>query len=131
MRQCAPIATSGVIVGRTAFAYGRTMLERVVQAWEFDVSCDLGEIVELARGGDAPPSFTGRLLSTRGDTLSVQVTTGRPTGGPRSLYYVAGHGAFLLARREEWPPARPGAEKRLLVTLLAFPQPVASAEHAR
>jgi hypothetical protein len=97
-----------------------------IEAWEFDASCDFGDVVHLAGEGVAPPTFRGHLLSTRGDALTVQVTEGDPTGDVRSLYYVKGHGAFLLARREEWPPAHGRTATRVLVTLLAFPQPRAA-----
>jgi len=101
------------------------MLGTVVEAWEFDPSCELGEVAKLAMERLAPPSFSGHVLSTRGDALTLQVSEGAPSGDQRSLYYVGGHGAFVLARREEWPPV-PGSEvKRLLLTLLAFPQPLA------
>jgi hypothetical protein len=99
------------------------MLDMAIEAWEFDPSCDLGDVVKLAMERLAPPSFSGQILSTRGDSLTLQILEGEPTGDPRSLYYVGGHGAFVLARREEWPPV-PGSErKRTLLTLLAFPQP--------
>ena len=102
----------------------------MVPAWEFDPACDLGEVMRLATEHLAPPSFVARVLSTRGDALTLQVVEGSPSDDPRSLYYVGGHGAFVLARREEWPP-RPGSEKkRLLVTLLAFPQPTVAARSA-
>jgi hypothetical protein len=98
----------------------------VVEAWEFDPSCELSDVAKLAMERLAPPSFSARVLSTRGDALTLQVQEGAPSGDPRSLYYVGGHGAFALARREEWPPAPGRAEKRLLLTLLAFPHPQAA-----
>ncbi len=94
-----------------------------VEAWEFDSSSELAEVVRIAMERLAPPTFLAHLLSTRGDSLTLQILAGEPTGDPSSLYYVRGHGAFVLARREEWPPARGGVEKRVLLTLLAFPQP--------
>jgi len=98
-----------------------------IEAWEFDASCDFTDVVRLANERVAPPTFTGHLLSSRGDALTVQVVEGEPTGDARSLYYVKGHGAFVLARREEWPPAQGRTSKRVLLTLLAFPQPYAAA----
>ena len=92
-------------------------------AWEFDPSCDIADVVRLAMDKLAPPSFVGCVLSSRGDALTMQLTEGAPSGDPRSLYYVGGHGAFVLERSEEWPPAPGGTKKRLLLTLLAFPQP--------
>ena len=97
-----------------------------VEGWEFDASCDLADVVRLAHERLAPPSFTGHLLSTRGDALTIQLAAGSLTGDARSLYYVRGSGAFVLSRVEEWPPAPGGKDPRLLVTLLAFPQPVAA-----
>src|SRR5512135_3385609 len=94
-----------------------------LEAWEFDPSSDLEYVVKVAMERLAPPSFIGHLLSTRGDSLTLQILAGEATSDPRSLYYVSGHGPFVLARREEWPPARGGARKRVLLTLLAFPQP--------
>ena len=99
-----------------------------VEAWEFDPSSDLADVVSVAMERLAPATFVGHLLSTRGDSLTLQVLEGAPTGDPRSLFYVRGHGAFVLARREEWPPVPGSARKRLLLTLLAFPQPVVTAQ---
>ena len=103
------------------------MAGTAVEAWEFDHSCDLGEVVQVATERLVPPSFAGHLLSSYGDSLTVQVTGGAPSGDPRALYYVRGHGSFLLAREERWPPLPGGTRPRLLVTLLAFPQPAAAA----
>jgi len=99
-----------------------------VEAWEFDPSRDMADVVRVAMERLAPPTFVGHLLSSRGDSLTLQVLEGEPPDDPRRLLYVRGHGAFLLARREEWPPARGGTRKRLLLTLLAFPQPVVAAQ---
>ncbi len=99
----------------------------VLEAWEFDASSDLAHVVKVAMERLAPPSFVGHLLSTRGDSVTLQILEGEATGDPRSLYYVSGHGAFVLARREEWPPVRGSTRKRVLLTLLAFPQPRAGA----
>jgi len=102
------------------------MLGMAVEAWEFDDSCDLGDVVEIVTERLAPPSFAGHLLSSHGDSLTVQLTSGTVTGSPRSLYYVRGRGSFVIGRTERWPAA-PGGRPRLLVTLLAFPQPTAVA----
>jgi hypothetical protein len=98
-----------------------------LEGWEFDSSSDLGHVVRVAMERLAPPSFVGHLLSTRGDSLTLQILKGEVTGDPRALYYVSGHGAFVLARREEWPPAPGSTRERVLLTLLAFPQPCAGA----
>jgi hypothetical protein len=106
------------------------MDELAVPAWEFDPACDLGDVVRLAMEHLAPPTFVARVLSTRGDALTVQVIEGSPGDDPRSLYYVGGHGAFLVARREEWPPPPGSTRTRLLLTLLAFPQPTVASPSA-
>jgi hypothetical protein len=99
-----------------------------VEAWEFDPSSDMADVVKVAMERLAPATFVAHLLSSRGDSLALQVLEGEPTGDPRSLYYVRGHGAFVMARREEWPPAPGSGRKRLLLTLLAFPQPLVAAQ---
>jgi hypothetical protein len=91
-----------------------------VEAWEYDPSCDLGEIVRLAAERVAPPSFTGVLLATRGDALSVQLLEGDASEAG-ALYYVSGHGAFSLARREVWPPVPGRRGERVLLILVAYP----------
>jgi len=98
-----------------------------VEAWEFDSSSDLADVAKVAMERLAPPTLLGHVLSARGDSLTLQVLDGEPTDDPRRLYYVRGHGAFVLARREEWPPARGGTRTRDLRTLLAFPQPLVAA----
>jgi len=116
---------SGVIALSPSFLYLAYSMPATsaLEAWEFDSSSDLKHIVNVAMERLAPPTFVGHLLSTRGDSLTLQVLEGLPSGDPRSLYYVRGHGAFVLARCEEWPPAQGSARKRILLTLLAFPQP--------
>jgi hypothetical protein len=109
------------------FPYLPAVIDTVVDVWEFDASRDLGDVVRGAMERLTPPRFVARVLSSRGDALTVQVVEGEPSDDPGALFYVGGHGAFVVARREEWPP-RPGAtRRRLLLTLLAFPQPHAGA----
>jgi hypothetical protein len=57
-----------------------------IETWEFDAACDFADVVHLASERVAPPTFTGYLLSTRGDALTIQVVEGEPTGDARSLY---------------------------------------------
>ncbi len=105
------------------------MIGAVLEAWRFDPSSELSEVVALADERRVPPSFCGALLSTRGDALTLQLVEGAPSTEPDALYYVRGHGAFVLARREEWPARTPGGPPRLLLTLLAVPQPEAALPH--
>jgi hypothetical protein len=97
------------------------MIGSVVEAWEFDPSCELSDVMQLAADRVAEPTFAGALLSTRGDVLTVQVLHGSPSADPHSLFYVAGHGAFALARLEAWPPLPGRTSKRFLATLAAYP----------
>ena len=97
------------------------MIGSVVEAWEFDPGCELSEVMQLAAERVAEPTFAGALLSTRGDALTIQILFGSPSADPRSLFYVAGHGAFSLSRLEAWPPFPGRSVQRLLVTLSAYP----------
>lgn len=97
------------------------MIGTVVEAWEFDPGCDVADVMQLAAERVAPPSFSGVVLSTRGDALTVQVVHGSPSGDPMSLFYLSGHGAFALARVEAWPPLPGRTAPRLLITLAAYP----------
>ncbi len=94
-----------------------------VDAWEFDASCDLAESVCVARERVRPPTLRGHLLSSHGDALTLQLVEGQPRQDGRTLLYVAGYGAFVVGRWEEWPPLPGCTATRLLLTLLAFPQP--------
>ena len=97
------------------------MIGSIVEAWEFDRSCELSDVMRLAKERVAEPTFAGALLSTRGDALTIQVLFGSPTADPHSLFYVTGHGAFALSRLEAWPPFPGRSAKRFLVTLVAYP----------
>jgi len=86
--------------------------------------------MQLASERVAPPTFSGVVLSTRGDALTVQVVSGSPSGDPMSLFYLSGHGAFALARVEAWPPLPGRTQQRLLITLTAYPPARAEASAA-
>ncbi len=90
-----------------------------IEAWEYDLSCPLDEVVRLASERLATPSFLGRVLARRGDALTLHVASGAPSGAPGSRYYVRGEGPFLLERIEQ-RPAHGGAPERLFVTLRAL-----------
>jgi hypothetical protein len=95
-----------------------------IEAWEYDCSCPLDDVVRLALQRIAEPSFRGRLLSRVGDALTVHVAAGAPSGAPESLYYVRGAGPFALHRLEHRASSRRGPAGGLLVTLRAVPGPV-------
>ena len=86
--------------------------------------------MRLAGERVAPPSFSGVLLSTRGDALTLQIVSGSPPGDPMSLFYLSGHGAFGVARVEAWPPLPGRTEERLLITFAAYPPARAEASPA-
>jgi hypothetical protein len=106
------------------------MIGSVVEAWEFDRSCELSDVMQLAADRIADPTFAGALISTRGDTITIQVLFGSPSADPCSLFYVAGYGAFSLSRLEAWPPLPGHSMDRFLVTLAAYP-PARTEVHAR
>jgi hypothetical protein len=97
------------------------MIGASLEVWEFAATADMAEVVRVASDRLLPASFTGHLLSTRGDAITLQLSSGDAKRDFRALYYVKGHGAFVLSRREEWPAA--SGPLRVLVTLLAFPRP--------
>jgi hypothetical protein len=92
------------------------MLERIreIEAWEYDRTCPLDDVIRLASERLTPPSFRGRVLAREGDAITVTVAGGAPTGAPDSLYYVADAGPFQLTRLALH------AEGGLLVTLRAI-----------
>ena len=62
------------------------------------------------------PQLELRLVSSTGDTLTVQVVKGRAPAVPETLLYIRGRGAFELLRREVW------SDKRVRLTLAAWPR---------
>ena len=103
------------------------MIGAKLEAWAYDPGRDLGDVLRVAAERAAPPAFAGHLLATRGDALTLQLADGAESARAGGLYYVLGHGAFVLGRREEWPARAAGGSRRVLVTLLAFPRPEAEA----
>ncbi len=88
----------------------------LVAAWVYprDLS---GEVMpNIAMGRLMPPNLRARLLSTTGDTITMQLDEGTPPAGD-DLVYVERRGPFELVRRESWP------EGRVLLTLAAWPRP--------
>lgn len=90
------------------------MTDDLLQAWEFPAGFDLAGMVEISRAGLTPPDIRGKLVSTRGDVLTLQIAEGELTPGAEFLLYVGGRGAFQVLRREVWPGGR------ILLTLQAW-----------
>jgi hypothetical protein len=67
------------------------------------------------------PDARGVLVSSRGDVIALQLVEGKLTGDFESKLYVEKRGGYTILRREEWPPARPGAAGRTVITLRAWP----------
>jgi hypothetical protein len=91
--------------------------ERQVELWEFPRDFDIAKITEVAQDRLTPPDAEGYVLSSSGDTLTVQVLRGGITEDADMLVYVGGRGVFEVTRREVWP------EGRVLLTLAAWPRP--------
>jgi hypothetical protein len=62
------------------------------------------------------PHLHLRLVSSTGDTVTVQVVKGRAPVVPDALFYVRGRGAYELLRREVW------RGERVRLTLAAWPR---------
>lgn len=92
-------------------------VEEVVSGWSLDRDAgQSGGVVAAAQDGLlGPPDLRARLLSSTGDTISVQVFEGTVPVEPDALLYVEHRGAYVVLRREMWP------EGRDLLTLAAWP----------
>lgn len=80
--------------------------DSVLLAWEYPRGTDVGEMAEVALDEEPPPDLLARLLSSRGDAITVQVVDGVSPVNPEALIYVQGEGVFELLRREPWPGGR-------------------------
>jgi hypothetical protein len=78
------------------------MLEQIreIEAWEYDRTCPLDDVIRVAAQRLAAPSFRGQVVARDGDALTVTVAGGAPTGAPDSLYYVPEEGPFEFSRLE-------------------------------
>ena len=80
--------------------------DSVLLAWEYPRGTNVGEMAEVALDEVPPPDLLARLLSSRGDAITVQVVDGVSPVNPEALLYIQGHGAFELLKREPWPGGR-------------------------
>jgi hypothetical protein len=74
------------------------------------------EAVVVAPGELKPPDLQLWLLSSTGDTITVQVLRGTVPVDPRALLYVRGRGAYEVLWSEVWP------KRRVQLTLAAWPR---------
>jgi hypothetical protein len=89
--------------------------DELLELWEFPESFDLGSITIIAQDQRTPADARAKLVSSRGDIITVQLVDGRLTEHVDLRVYVRGRGAFEVLRREVWPGGR------VLVTLSAWP----------
>ena len=87
--------------------------DSVLLAWEYPRGTDVNEMVEVAPDEHPPPDLLARLLSSRGDAITLQVVDGVSPVDPEALIFVQGRGAIELLRREhellrreQWPGGR-------------------------
>ena len=75
-----------------------------MKAWLHPADIDVGVMARAALDG-APAQLEVRLLSSTGDTVTVQVVAGEEPLEPGALVYLERRGAYELVRRELWPEA--------------------------
>ncbi len=90
----------------------------LLHSWVFDRDrVDFGAVVRASQDGDmGPPGLQLSLLSSTGDTITVQVVDGIIPLDPDAVFYVQGRGTYEMLRRECWPGGR------TLLTLAAWPR---------
>jgi hypothetical protein len=121
-RRTRPSVQHGMGPGRGARVYGALIAERArnvaarVELWQFPRDFDRGAATQIAQDGLAPPDARGHLLSSTGDTLTMQLVDGRISEDAGMVVYAGGRGAFEVVRREVWPKGR------VLLTLAAWPR---------
>jgi hypothetical protein len=89
--------------------------DELLDLWEFPDSFDLGSMTIITQDHRTPADARAKLVSSRGDIITVQFVEGRLTEHVEFRVYVGGRGAFEVLRREAWPGGR------VLVTLRAWP----------
>jgi hypothetical protein len=94
---------------------GEAGVNELVEAWELPRSFALDAMADVAGERLTEPDIRARVISSRGDFLTLQVIEGAWTEHARMLLYVREHGPFEVIRREAWPLGR------LLLTLRAWP----------
>jgi hypothetical protein len=93
-----------------------------VDVWEFDLEDHPGAIATAVLDRLVEPQFRAAILSTTGDTVTLQVVDGAPTDKHAdTVFYVEGRGSFVVHRREEWPPVTGGTQRRILLVLRGWP----------
>lgn len=90
--------------------------DNLLAVWEFPRTLDVAAMVEIAQDELEQPDLHLQLLSSTGDTVTVQVVDGVAPLDPEAVLYVQGRGPFEIARRETWPGGR------VLLTLAAWPR---------
>jgi hypothetical protein len=83
--------------------------------WEYDRDDEaLGAAATISMDQLEPPDFHVEEVSSRGDHLTVQITSGALTD-PAAILYVETRGTFEIVRVEPWP------DRRVMLVLRAWP----------
>jgi hypothetical protein len=90
--------------------------EALLRAWELPRGFDLRAMIAITQQDLLLPDLRVRLLSSTGDTITVQVVEGAPPVSDAILLYIQGRGVYDVLRREMWPGGR------VLLTLAAWPK---------
>jgi hypothetical protein len=88
----------------------------VLAVWVFPRELGHEQIQVAALAGTDAPELRVHVLSSTGDSISVQVVEGVVPLDPDAVLYVQRRGPFEIKRRDVWPGGR------VLLTLDAWPR---------
>jgi hypothetical protein len=88
----------------------------ILAAWEYPRTFDGAARVEIAQDELERPDLRLQVLSSAGDTITVQVVDGVAPLEPEAVLYVQRRGSFEITRRETWLGGR------VLLSLAAWPR---------
>lgn len=92
------------------------MRDGVLGVWVFPRGTDPGEMARVAMDMGRLPDLHVQLLTSTGETVTVQVVDGLVPLDATGVLYVQRRGTYELLRREPWPGGR------VLLTLAAWPR---------
>lgn len=91
------------------------MTDELLAVWGCRRDDDISAMARAALDMERVPDLHVRLLSSTGDTITVQVTGGIVPVEPAALVYVQRRGMYALSHRESW------SNGRVLLKLAAWP----------